>query len=1069
MNMADGVRDVLCPGEPVSEFARAWEADGERVGPADLPKEYDGHTEVSQDSGPPLNPGSDTPGPVLAVPNDWDRCRGQIQCSEGCLCDAHLGAPSIMPEEGQELPLAQNKKAHLRNDLEKNVRKTRSMTKSTKTTERPPLTLPVRRVVSAPAALDWTASVNGFELPSNDVNGPLVIREARSPSVSISTALEHGRFPGKTTTAKSKAKREVKRSLLARSHSERITLRKRKGQKKSEPSGSCWTTAEPSPPPPSSFDPCLQAPPPNLPAIWASSKSDLEAVLPEMAQAVNGLAWHPSLDSLTWLLEGQMCSQDTWKDRSLEVSIVREHLEQDRARQPVYPPLNVTNSEDENTDMILFDDLPVDDAIGFLPRPSNLDPPATPPLSYAEMGPYHPSPISRHDSDNHFHSFSPSTSSNSSLISTPQSLAKQFDVWDPAAEHLRFTNSITTPFVAFGDHLAYSHLSSTFDIGQDPSYPRWPPSPGMPSYPETLPNYRSTGLSGAFSSNAYNNPSAASFGLPLSAFRSLRRKPTAFADLAFANYGSDADAEDMPMKDSNLSGEFVNTDIEYYPASRFMTEEPTKSTSRPLPIEVQTLLDSHSRGTLVSVVMSRDCSLLPFSLPPIYGVVFLGFFSIKNVTTSVGHAPGRENVERVCWKFELEWVPGGDSLDFSKLPSPTPWWLPRTGDDHAVPTHPYTLLPGYFTAARAPDGSPIPVTSPVALTRKGWHCTGCGKLNVQRFLCVQRCDQCKMDNGMGPIRSFHVRNMYNLAPLMSPWARYPVASVHCTKKEDLESGYKIYSYLIGSHGIGPSVVTHLFTGNLPAVQEGPERLWLSLQKHDLLAWRDVRCDLAAGPYYTYHGKPSPPLPENGVLNLEQAWTQEPECVNEARDLIHRLVREVWSDSFSVTELVVLGWLGKGHRKSPTLIPAKSRQVAILALGADVELSLAPQNGFQAQEFVAAESYQDPLSSFNLEIPPSFPDDDYEPYDPMDEEEEPIGAGLLSAAHGPLSTSLSEPSSEPTPPSNQSSLKDSKDGSLFLSLIHGDMVLLEGDDYNWSMKRTGMSIILIALGEALNPL
>lgn len=122
----------------------------------------------------------------------------------------------------------------------------------------------------------------------------------------------------------------------------------------------------------------------------------------------------------------------------------------------------------------------------------------------------------------------------------------------------------------------------------------------------------------------------------------------------------------------------------------------------------------------------------------------------------MGFSPLGKHITRGSWQFIFEWVAGGESWDLMPSPKVSPWWLsepsaaslPECGFEDAEEAvalaHPFSLLPSYFTIPRTLEGKAIPISSSTALTRKGWRCGGCGKLNVQRLLCVQKCDKCEV-------------------------------------------------------------------------------------------------------------------------------------------------------------------------------------------------------------------------------------------------------------------------------------------------------------------------------------
>ena len=132
-------------------------------------------------------------------------------------------------------------------------------------------------------------------------------------------------------------------------------------------------------------------------------------------------------------------------------------------------------------------------------------------------------------------------------------------------------------------------------------------------------------------------------------------------------------------------------------------------------------------------------------------------------------------------------------------------------------------------------------------------------------------------------------------------------------------------------------------------------------------------------------------------------------------------------------------------QSPTPLPAKTRKIALLCLGADVELTLTPEGGFQTTTPETPLILQDDVAASQV-IAAMPPEDEFEPYDPMDDDDAPIGAGLLQEAHGAEADVSTLPTQDDTPLSQAK-----KDDVLFLTLAHGDGLLLEGDNFNVSIS------------------
>lgn len=120
----------------------------------------------------------------------------------------------------------------------------------------------------------------------------------------------------------------------------------------------------------------------------------------------------------------------------------------------------------------------------------------------------------------------------------------------------------------------------------------------------------------------------------------------------------------------------------------------------------------------------------------------------------------------------------------------------------------------------------------------------------------------------------------------------------------------------------------------------------------------------------------------------------------------------------------------------------------MCLGADVELSLIPQSGFHTPSQQAHVGHDGTLLQVHVQTSPTI-EDTFEPCDPLDKDDYVcIGAGLLREAHETVYRPMPAVS-----PIEQTALSlngaPGKDEVLFLTMVHGDMVLLEGDDFNVS--------------------
>ncbi|KAI0262368.1 hypothetical protein BC834DRAFT_396278 [Gloeopeniophorella convolvens] len=82
------------------------------------------------------------------------------------------------------------------------------------------------------------------------------------------------------------------------------------------------------------------------------------------------------------------------------------------------------------------------------------------------------------------------------------------------------------------------------------------------------------------------------------------------------------------------------------------------------PTEVAALLMSHQTGDVVSPVFARNSPLAQWQLPPEIEYFWAGLFEITDVKVETSVKPRMQNTATVrrTWRFALQWVPGGEDL-----------------------------------------------------------------------------------------------------------------------------------------------------------------------------------------------------------------------------------------------------------------------------------------------------------------------------------------------------------------------------------------------------------------------
>ncbi|KAI0343310.1 hypothetical protein BDW22DRAFT_1356923 [Trametopsis cervina] len=468
-----------------------------------------------------------------------------------------------------------------------------------------------------------------------------------------------------------------------------------------------------------------------------------------------------------------------------------------------------------------------------------------------------------------------------------------------------------------------------------------------------------------------------------------------------------------------------------------------------LPPEVQHLEECQLYGIPVSIVVNRDSNLLPFSLSKEFGVVYLGFFKLSDskhtILSSRMEAADGSLTATVRWHYRFEWIPGGDAIPEGTDQPTRPWWSPNIVSEEE-PTL-YSLLPMHLSSDFARfGGHHVPMSSEVN-NRLGWHCASCGRLNVQRQLCFQQCSSCGTGNGLTAVGSMYVRDPHRMSPDSRPVDTYP-NGVACDILDAGNDGMRTFVYTVRRN----VTIKHLFTCNRSTVQKTANQFFSDVQMQVPLTWQSAKTVLASGPYFTY-------LAGSGHEGGAHAvpWDQVPACVSAIRSTMCDLAaREARHAGLQIDQMTMLGWHTSGNRKGP-VIPATKTTVTLLCLGADVELSIVPRGGFEA---VIRER---PTPNTVVEDPAPENRDEFQPYDPDDTEEEDV----------PLSISTKgavEPKKMNSPIASLS-VVGSADGSrdkklkkrperMFVTLVHGDMLLLSGDEFECSIHRTGMSILAI---------
>ncbi|KAH9847311.1 hypothetical protein C2E23DRAFT_849217 [Lenzites betulinus] len=461
------------------------------------------------------------------------------------------------------------------------------------------------------------------------------------------------------------------------------------------------------------------------------------------------------------------------------------------------------------------------------------------------------------------------------------------------------------------------------------------------------------------------------------------------------------------------------------------------------PSDIDMLLMCGTECIPISIILCHNADLAPFSLPEGCGCAFLGFFSVIDVQTQtevtsweVIHTEHPTTLirGRRTWRFRFQWIPGGEVTDPVALASPNPWWMsPSPGalpletggptEDTAPLQHPYSLLPLHFLAAPAQ----FVCTDADVKTWRGWHCTSCGRLNLQQNLCLQKCAGCSMSNSLPPISAEYTRQVRGTDPIAFPWDRYP-DFVSCISADGV-AGLRRFTYCWDAS----ATVHHMFTRNRVEVQAEPTRLFSDLQADVELVSEPVgkgRTASANGLYYIA----SFAFDRRGVSRNVGI----PASVTRARELMIQHVRALSvSPTWPINHLTISAWRTAGNKKLSVFLAERS-PVVLLCMGADVELTFWRRRASEAQAMT--------LHSISIAGADEMSEDAL-----ID-----IGDDTLDDAEfAPAGESVS---TAPKPKAKTG--RKNMEEIMMTTLVHGDLLVVYGAVFEYTIKRTGMSIVLL---------
>lgn len=495
------------------------------------------------------------------------------------------------------------------------------------------------------------------------------------------------------------------------------------------------------------------------------------------------------------------------------------------------------------------------------------------------------------------------------------------------------------------------------------------------------------------------------------------------------------------------------------------------------PYEIETLDQCRMDNTPLLVFVSRESRLLPLQLPPEHACCCLGLFVISALNADIDNTvitiSKTQKCERIRWRLTLEWVPGGEEGLLENINQKShPWWIDPVEEEAGSVKTPRDLSALYFSFL------PLDLLAgfkPSEYFPRGWYCRDCGMLNAQRCFRHQICQssRCKRKLERGKVTTNDNSLICHIDPLQAlrgPHHRLPIRDPLDYAPSSVGKIDSSWDDMMRNltYEVNTSVrVQHVFTGNQEILQEDATKLLLDIQKDVILSRSDLH-----SPYFTWSTK----LDHEHICSGNSAEQPEiPRLVFDIQDiLLHYMQAYGEVNDANINHIMIQAWATPGSRRG-AVFNAKSHVVTIICLGAEVVMNLVPKRGFTEIPIESAEDRMEIdgeriLSASQL-VDNGCPEILASAAVTMPVDSCQTGGDLNAANQpDPASLALGEASGSPSNVGDGKAAvkgkgiggKKSKQAPLELSmtLVHGDAIILEGDDFEYQIKRSGTTILLI---------
>ncbi|KAG7093960.1 hypothetical protein E1B28_007592 [Marasmius oreades] len=513
----------------------------------------------------------------------------------------------------------------------------------------------------------------------------------------------------------------------------------------------------------------------------------------------------------------------------------------------------------------------------------------------------------------------------------------------------------------------------------------------------------------------------------------------------------------------------------------------------PIPSEIQAVIDLQTNNALILGIASREVfnDKAGTRLADEYGYLYTGLWRVidtktaslsQEMLTRSGYVgPDGKFRGRVQWTFTLQWVPGKEEGWDPRI-TLYPWWhhfrnveSPLSTTD-TVSSYASLICPTLLICNIKDDGRRQDKWSAGdgdAGSTRGWYCSDCGKFNRQTYWRRRKCGSTlcrdKLVTACSVKSLDHVRERGQQQPIVLPMNTHPryIDPLIIEWKDGLMT-------LVYETGLEHSI-RHVFTCNVGLLQEEQTSLFEKIQEHLLLR----RKPEDSRPYFSYAiaEVPSTFTLANEFSATVETWDQAHPCITQTRGLLSHTARHYGElkHVLEIKSLLLLTWTVGGRRKAKIPLQAKEQGIILMTLGHETLISLSPKSGLRRVEVNSGTSN----TTEDLHAPPSGsgfactqPTEDLAPIiikpEPLEQPMDIDAPGLLSFPPEELGGidrkdfELIPINCTGCPAERPKNVDQRKDSVLKFTLVHGDALILFGDDFEYTIERDGVSILLIGV-------